>query len=483
MITLRNGSTNGPVTEAVLFAFDDYSIRFTTGLKLDLVPGKEPGDNNPIVVCRGPQGAPDDEAVRYYGAVAEVDGELRMWYEGNGSLDEGGGRRICYAVSEDGEHWEKPSLGLIEYGGSRDNNIIDLLDGEPVISAAPVIHDPGDPDPSRRFKMCIETGHYQNQLTVAFSADGLSWDVPDFNPVGPPMEMAGLIKWGDYYYVNGQDEFGWHGSQWGRARKLITFASHDFKHWTQASAMGFRRDNLPPRQVMHNWNTAEEVHLGTSCWDRGNVIIGVYGMWHGTPSGNRRFISMDLGLVVSQDALDYREPVPDYLFIPALEEPGLAPGSSPALMQGQGMLNRDDRTLFWYELWAGSDVRLATWERDRLGSLSVFREKSLLPLPPPHALSCVVESTSDTSIHLNANGLGSHAQIRIELVDEHFRPIPGYSESDAAVISLDGLDSPVRWPSSGTPVPARLGPYRVKANFDGIRAEDAHLFAIYIRNA
>ena len=214
---------------------------------------------------------------------------------------------------------------------------------------------------------------------------------------------------------------------------------------------------------MHNWNTAEEVHLGTCCWDRGNVIVGVYGMWHGTPTGNRRFITMDLGLLVSQDALHYREPVPDFLFIPALEEPGLAPGSSPSLMQGQGMLNRGDRTLFWYELWAGSDVRLATWERDRLGSLSVFREKTLLPLPPPHALSCALEPTGDSSVSLNLSGLGPHAQIAVELVDERFRPIAGYSGSDAAVIDRDGLDVPVAvarrrdGPGAARPVPGQAG--------------------------
>ena len=71
------------------------------------------------------------------------------------------------------------------------------------------------------------------------------------------------------------------------------------------------------------------------------------------------------------------------------------------------MLNRGDRTLFWYELWAGSDVRLATWERDRLGSLSVFREKTLLPLPAPHALSCALEPTGDTSVSLNVSGMGA----------------------------------------------------------------------------
>jgi len=33
---------------------------------------------------------------------------------------------VCYATSKDGIHWEKPELGLIEYGGNRKNNIVTL---------------------------------------------------------------------------------------------------------------------------------------------------------------------------------------------------------------------------------------------------------------------------------------------------------------------------------------------------------------------
>ena len=40
----------------------------------------------------------------------------------------------------------------------------------------------------------------------------------------------------------------------------------------------------------------------------------------------------------------------------------------------------------------------------------------------------------------------------------------------------------MRWPGGAT-VPARLGPYRVKLDFRGIRAEDARLFAVYVRDA
>ena len=487
MIDVRNGGTNGPVDEAVLFAFDDYSLQFSTGLKLELVPGKEPGQTNPIVLGRGARGASDDEAVRYYGAVAEVDGQLRMWYESLGSLPPHGGRRVNYAVSDDGQTWEKPELGLVEYGGSTANNLVDLFGGEPVISAAPVIHDPQDPDESRRFKMVIESGKYGNRFAVAFSADGLRWQVPDYNPVGPPLEMAGLLRWGESYYVNGQDEFGWHGSQFGRSRKLVTFASYDFERWTQGTAMGFRRDNLPPRQVLHNWNTAEEVHLGTCTWDRGNVIVGLYGMWHGTPTGNRRFITMDIGLLVSQDALHYREPVPDYLFVPALEELELPMGASPALMQGQGMLNRGDRTLFWYELWAASDVRLATWERDRLGYLQVFRERQLVELPEPHVLSCPLRPTGDTQVALNVAGLGEYTEVAVELVAEDLTPLPGFSGQAAAVVRENGLDVRVRW-GKGELVPAAVGGadaggYRVQVTFRGVRAEDARLYSIYVRDA
>ena len=31
---------------------------------------------------------------------------------------------ICYAISKDGIHWEKPALGLVEFEGSKQNNIV-----------------------------------------------------------------------------------------------------------------------------------------------------------------------------------------------------------------------------------------------------------------------------------------------------------------------------------------------------------------------
>ena len=84
---------------------------------------------------------------------------------------------------------------------------------------------------------------------------------------------------------------------------------------------------------------------------------------------------MDLGLVVSNDALHYREPIPDFQMVEAAEDdfehlPTPMNFKHAALMQGQGFENVGDETLFWYAPWPeqlSNGVRIATWKRDRLG--------------------------------------------------------------------------------------------------------------------
>jgi hypothetical protein len=52
------------------------------------------------------------------------DGDLcRMYYRGWAEL-KGGEQVTCYAESKDGIHWSKPNIGLFEFNGSKENNII-----------------------------------------------------------------------------------------------------------------------------------------------------------------------------------------------------------------------------------------------------------------------------------------------------------------------------------------------------------------------
>ena len=47
-----------------------------------------------------------------------------MYYLGWKMLDAKDGIWVCYAESKDGINWVKPHLGIVEYKGTKDNNII-----------------------------------------------------------------------------------------------------------------------------------------------------------------------------------------------------------------------------------------------------------------------------------------------------------------------------------------------------------------------
>jgi len=74
---------------------------------------------------------------------------------------------ICYATSEDGITWKKPVLGMVEYNGDKQNNIV--WRGP---HGAGIFKDLRDPDPSRQYKTIFKG------LKVSFSADGITWDKP-----------------------------------------------------------------------------------------------------------------------------------------------------------------------------------------------------------------------------------------------------------------------------------------------------------------
>src|ERR1043166_9446067 len=77
-----------------------------------------------------------------YGTVLRWRGKFRLWFT---CWTVGGTKpRIAHAESADGVAWEKPSLGVCKFDGSKDNNIV--LDSvvPRYIDDISVIDDPGD---------------------------------------------------------------------------------------------------------------------------------------------------------------------------------------------------------------------------------------------------------------------------------------------------------------------------------------------------
>ena len=90
--------------------------------------------------------------------------DQRAWVEWRkGERDFG----VCYATSKDGIHWEKPELGLIEFEGSKENNIV--IEWNHGVTVMKDLH---ETDPQK----CYKAIHPENESSyVWFSPDGIHW--------------------------------------------------------------------------------------------------------------------------------------------------------------------------------------------------------------------------------------------------------------------------------------------------------------------
>ena len=494
-----NGGPNVQVDEAVLFPFDDRSIPFRYRLEVGLVAQTNPYKPHQIVLGKGGPEDPDGLNIQFYGTVIRVGNELRMWYIGKGDDSGKIGGRICYAVSKDGVNWEKPKLGLVEFNSSTQNNLVQYSSEHSAgITAILVLYDPDDNDPNRRFKMINETSPFYN--IAAFSPDGLHWKESPHNPIlkHNAIEPGGLMKFNGSYYLTGQ------GGNVGSKRALVTYVSYDFDHWTDAVSVGLRRDR-PPYQQISGPHAGEQVHLGASLWNRGNVILGLYGIWHGE-SNDRSYVSMDLGFVVSNDGIHYTEPIPDFQMISAYDimtserrrTGEMVP--APCLEQGQGFENIRNETLTWYSPWRGGFVCVARWPRDRLGYFEVVRDpKPRLLMPEdthtmfwaehkeipiektdPHFISCPIHlDRPDARLFINAEELSQQSSLKVEVLDERFRPVAGFSGDDCIPLKESGLRQSVAWQGKRS-LENLDHPIRIKVSFQGVRPEDAEVYAVYV---
>ena len=107
-----------------------------------------------------------------YVSVFRWKGLFHMYYRASATKtmrDTDEEQYLCYARSVDGIRWEKPSLGLYEWNGSRDNNI--LMGGPMCHNFTPVLDDNPDCPAQERIKALA--GYGDEGLWVFISEDGL----------------------------------------------------------------------------------------------------------------------------------------------------------------------------------------------------------------------------------------------------------------------------------------------------------------------
>ena len=248
--------------------------------------------HQPVKDARNPVFVPDrpwEHGGITGGTVLHEGGRFRMWYRphygqhevpGNGQI-----MRTAYATSEDGVSWDRPVLGLIEYNGSKNNNLVfgNKTAGYGIHSAR-VVHTPWEHDPQRRYKMLLTFVRHKPPrwgFGAAFSPDGIRWRAHpkpvkvdyhkhygSFNTVFFDTLLQRYVA---YYQRRPQQQFPQPFMPSG-ARYMGRMESKDFVNWTDANYLAHGPDAEDPigtdlfEPAPFQYADAAYVYLNAAVW-------------------------------------------------------------------------------------------------------------------------------------------------------------------------------------------------------------------------
>jgi len=465
-------------------AIDDHSLPWQQGVYLDMRrPTKHPG--NPVLE-RGLDGSCDFWRCGQPTVIRDGD-SWRMWYVARPQMHGNHLIHIGYAESGDGLTWDKPELGLVELNGSHANNLVAAAPG---LNTCSVLLDEDAP-PERRYVMIGEDyidferwGHDVPSITrIDVSADGLRWrKLTDTTTFAQIFEPATIYKFKGRYHIGGHQNadvmrLPMQAHDLGHylgPRTFVISRSPTLDAWPAELVKGFFKPMSSSSPYRTGWDR-EEVHLGASVKSYGNVCVGIYGQWHhpindGEPVYEQDKPSVDLGLVISNDGLHFREPAPGFTFISRDQElrwdrdwRDNDSADNLLLMQGS-LVNTASETFFYYSACSpggnvyevSANIGMASMPRDRFGCLRVMPGA-----PRGRCSSRAVTLDAPGQLTVNAD-VPPGSRLGVTLLDEDgLDPLPGY---DAVDVTVSGLDTKVAWNGMTLPV---QHPFRIRAEFEG----------------
>ncbi len=423
--------------------------------------------------------APWEGNVSTYHTVFQDGDKYRMYYRGM-AWDMPGVENhevYCYAESKDGIHWVKPSLGICEFNGSTDNNIILLQDPNHNSFAPCIDANPACP-PEQRYKAL--GGEEVHGLYLYVSPDGIHWKKAQEEPIFIKKEgdrgvfdslntmfydtVQGCYVANLRYYKYVEENGTWD------LRQIRRCTSPDAIHWSEPQWLdtgpNFPSPDSPPIELYTNaivpYVNNPAVYIGLPkryVFFRGSVYD------HSGENSNHACGLSDAAFMSSRDGLRY------HLWSEAFIRPGLqhdrwvnrntmcARGVvlTPSDLQGTPPVLSLYSTEGYY---SDGPCRLRRHVIRQDGFVSVQAPYSggtvtLKPLAvtvtetsqlPGRKGVTVQEEPGWSNVMLLLNASTSAlGEIRCEIRDSQNRPIPGYTMAEAVPVFGDELDLPMVW--------------------------------------
>ncbi len=418
---------------------------------------------------------------------------FRMWYSPGQHVGQRQGDTIvmtnayegprhasCLATSEDGIHWERPELGLVEFKGSTRNNLLPPQSSMPELfpperkPGFTFFDDPHEKEAGKRFKGLVRTfgalaldpdGQQAASGAVPaappgmkfhlyYSPDGREWTACESNPVIDYSPKPG--RWGptnfmgwdpirQVYAVHMENNLHWHGPL---GKRVIGRAeSPDMIHWSEAETI------LVPTE--HDTPDTEYYAMPVIAYE--GLYVGM--LWNFRTTN----LTHHPQIVFSRDGIHYnrefrepfivRGPRDDFDANSVYARAPIVHGDR-ILVYYYGTNSRSPEQAFDLGDKATTAIGLATLPLDGFvsldgskGTLGAYRPADIGPGSQMVTRSF---SFSGTQLYLNMqapprfNSSGS-CEVQVEILAPNYERIPGFTVDDADVLTTTGTAHVASW--------------------------------------
>ena len=403
-------------TQTQLF-IDDYLVGSMTDVTRVLHKAEK---TDPVLTYEYPW---ESTSAYTYGTVLfdDDDGVYKMWYQA--------GNYVCYATSEDGVTWTKPlDLGVYEYNGSTNNNIIGIY------HIANVFKDEDEPDSDKRFKMVSFNFDYNTAYSYYCyytSPDGIHWseatqviysyDVINIAYDAENDQYVGVAKIYEYNNTNYRTK---------RYERMVV--SDDLIHWSEP----IRMNTLGDLTDAEGYLRADSYGCGLYCV--GGTYVGFNWVYSITNNDSTDGY-VDVELVYSRELTEDFQRVS---YEPIIDRGPDGSWDDEMIYTAAQPIRVGDELWLYYGGWDGDhlcDARsastaIAKWRLDGFVSLD-------------GGANGVIETKPMTfdgrNLILNADAAGG--KILVELLDENGNPIRGFTKDDCDPMTSDSVNYTVSW--------------------------------------
>ena len=419
-----------------------------------------------------------------YKTVFKDGDRYRMYYRGSHVIytregfDEPHKEVVCYAESQDGIHWTKPDLGLVEFEGSTKNNII--WDGIGSHCFTP-FQDPNPASaPDARYK-ALSRGRPLGKkgLYVFKSPDGIHWSLMKNEPVitDGAFDSQNLAFWDST-----RGEYREYHREFRDGRDIKTATSKNFLDWTDPVFLEYspsRVSQLYTNQVIPYYR-APHIFMGfpTRYVDRGWTESAKalpqleYRRVRGAKSRREGTAVTDGMFMTSRDALKFNV-WPESFIRPGLRlRDNWFYGDNYqnwGIVETKSTIDGAPGELSFYASEASHQGESNRWRRYTLridGFVSVEA-----PLAGGEFVTKPLRFEGGTlELNFSTSAAGT---IRVELQDADGAPVKGFALEDCEEIYGDALGRDVVW--KGGPDLRRLAGKPARLRFE---LKDADLYAI-----